>query len=409
MVIRKPASIAIFLIFLFGILISVRPGSYFDLAYGADAGGTLSLSTFSIQRGRSITITIEAQDSIGLKEVTLKVYKGKEEVWEKSQKTSGSSARLVWRYLPLEPGLYSFCGSLTNQNREVVPIDCLSANVCENQCSYSGQKECYDNVHKRICGDYFKDDPCLEWSSLEKCQGDNPCGYKECESNQRPKWLCREAECIYDCFDDPSCGSICQDECLSGERQCFSETHIQTCQDYNNDGCLEWSDGELCQGNTSCGYGGCNDYQRPDWRCFNTKSANCRYNCLDDSSCQPTCQDECSLKGESQCLDNLYQKTCHYFYDTDPCLEWSSPKSCTGNTSCGYQTCRDNQRPSWYCLDGKCVYDCLDDESCLVSALSLPTTTFPEKITIEEPEENVSLELVRELLLRYLLLLLAEY
>ncbi len=75
----------------------------------------------------------------------------------------------------------------------------------------------------------------------------------------------------------------------------------------------------------------------------------------------------CYRSGETVCVDNLRRAVCGN-YDSDSYLEWAPLKSCLGDTSCGYGSCRDSERPRWYCFDGGCRYDCVYDESCVKAA-----------------------------------------
>ncbi|MCD5396217.1 MAG: DUF11 domain-containing protein [Candidatus Pacebacteria bacterium] len=81
------------------------------------------------------------------------------------------------------------------------------------------------------------------------------------------------------------------------------------------------------------------------------------------SSCQPECINECSYTGQVRCYDYTHRQVCGN-YDSDPCLEWSSPAICSGPTNCGYGSCAPTQKPSWYCSNGACAYNCVYDASC---------------------------------------------
>ena len=77
----------------------------------------------------------------------------------------------------------------------------------------------------------------------------------------------------------------------------------------------------------------------------------------------PSCADECSYSGKRRCYDSANKQICGQ-YDSDSCLEWSSPISCSGNTSCGYGRCDDDERPNWRCSGGSCTYTCNYSSSC---------------------------------------------
>ena len=96
-----------------------------------------------------------------------------------------------------------------------------------------------------------------------------------------------------------------------------------------------------------------------------TETANTSPYCVNVnvSSCQPSCTNECSYVGQVRCYDSTHRQICGN-YDSDACLEWSSPEVCSGPTNCGYGNCASNQRPSWYCSNGTCTYSCRYDSSC---------------------------------------------
>jgi len=233
---------------------------------------------------------------------------------------------------------------------------------CINDCS-DGQTRCFDYSRYQDC-DYYDDDPCLDWSEPQSCVSDTFCGYGDCTDDQKPSWYCAEGWCLYDCFEDSECGSSCLDECSpEGLFQCVSDSK-KTCGNYDSsDSCLEWSSLESCIGSTVCGYGSCYDNERPDWYC---SGGNCLYSCNEDSSCDSGHVDECDFNGQAECYNNDYKRICGY-YDNISALRWSSPQLCVGNTSCGYETCSDSQRPDWYCSGGDCAYTCFEDSSCVVN------------------------------------------
>src|SRR3989344_1599439 len=108
------------------------------------------------------------------------------------------------------------------------------------------------------------------------------------------------AICAYTAGSEPiSCAS----ECSNGAKQC-SGTGYQTCADYNNDGCYEWST------ITSCAYG-----------CSNGQCVSC-YN-------------QCDYSGQEQCSGTGYQ-TCGYYagYCNGQVLSWGGVTACPRNTAC---------------------------------------------------------------------------
>jgi len=77
--------------------------------------------------------------------------------------------------------------------------------------------------------------------------------------------------------------------------------------------------------------------------------------------------DECSYSGQTRCYDSTRRQICGN-YDSNPGLEWSSPKKCSGITSCGYGRCDSDERPYRYCSGGDCIYRCEYDSSCAKSS-----------------------------------------
>jgi len=163
----------------------------------------------------------------------------------------------------------------------------------------------------------------------------------------------------------------CTNDCISGQTKCSDTTHKQTCGQNDSDTCLEWSTATACSGSTACGYGNCPDTHKPTWRC---ELGTCVYVCNTSLSCtgEPgeespvtTCTNDCTT-GQLKCSDTTHKQTCGQ-YDPDTCLEWSTATACSGSAACGYGNCPVNQKPSWSCKDGKCVYTCASSANCNIS------------------------------------------
>ncbi|MFA7385548.1 MAG: hypothetical protein WCZ99_01220 [Candidatus Paceibacterota bacterium] len=73
----------------------------------------------------------------------------------------------------------------------------------------------------------------------------------------------------------------------------------------------------------------------------------------------PVVVNECSFIGESRCYGAGYVTKCT---SQNGVLKWSTPVSCTGDTSYGYGTCNSDEKPAWYCDNGTCKYNCIYDE-----------------------------------------------
>lgn len=142
-------------------------------------------------------------------------------------------------------------------------------------------------------------------------------------SNGCNEYTCLNGECIPDSWlcdgvndcskgeDEQNCAPSCTDECY--QSVCLDSNLYAFCDDYNGDGCLEWS------GAKSCGVG---------WYCVN------------EGECTPedpnNCKDECDNIYVKMCFDNKLFP-CVTDYDSDNCLEWGEPSNCG---------------PGQYCNDG---------------------------------------------------------
>jgi len=235
---------------------------------------------------------------------------------------------------------------------------CEQVPECEDDCFDLGRTQCSDGFNFVTCGDY-DEDYCLDLSLPEVCTGDTSCGYEACENDEKPSWYCDDSIgfCGYECNKDSECGSACDDKCsFKGELRCFDQIRTQMCDDYNDDGCLEWSPPDSCIDDLSCSFGNCNDDAKPSWQC---SQGYCIYDCFENDDC---CTNECSLSAV-KCADNSHSQVCGY-YDDDKCLEWSSESLCEGSEACDYGDCSENQRPDWRCSGNSCTYTCIDDETC---------------------------------------------
>jgi len=112
--------------------------------------------------------------------------------------------------------------------------------------------------------------------------------------------------------------------------------------------------------NRGCGSGGCSTNKMYQTRARTCTPSYC--STTQESRCYSLgCTNECSYSGQKRCSGTNVQ-TCGN-YDSDCCLEWSSTKSCSGSTSCGYGSCYDNEKPRWYCSSNQCVYSCYNAKS----------------------------------------------
>ncbi len=201
------------------------------------------------------------------------------------------------------------------------------ADTCANECNPEGQRQCSGNGFV-VCGNHDEDD-CLEWGGLNACEGTQTC------SGGR----CREG---------------CVNECAEDTKQC-SGNGAQTCGQYDDDECLEWSAIVPCDQGESCSNG----------------------------ECATRCTNECGALNQRQCSGNGYQVCGNH--DDDACLEWGVVSACPAGQACangecaercanacaedskqcqgnGVQTCGNfNEDP---CLEWGAVAPCPDGQTC---------------------------------------------
>lgn len=92
-----------------------------------------------------------------------------------------------------------------------------------------------------------------------------------------------------------------------------------------------------------------------------------------DGGVDPTCQDECSW-GHVQCASNGDGvQTCGH-YDTDACLEWSTPQACPQNSSCHSGQCSSDTG----CMPGE--HRCSDDYGFQTCGFTHGTYQWGERI-----------------------------
>lgn len=203
---------------------------------------------------------------------------------------------------------------------------------CTNECQ-ANSKICSENGAKQ-CGN-FDQDQCLEWSTITACARNE---------------ICQNGICIV----------ICQDECQENSRQCVGANY-QICGNFDSDICKEWGEKTLCESDLSCQEGICKPIQELSLakECQNECSAlekkylnkNTYQTCgnFDQDSCLewsepilmiktiPSCQNECETEGKRSCKENGYI-ICGQ-YDQDICLEWGEINLCASNNVCKEGIC----------------------------------------------------------------------
>jgi hypothetical protein len=102
----------------------------------------------------------------------------------------------------------------------------------------------------------------------------------------------------------------CRDDCSSLMATRCSGEVIETCEDHDDDNCLEWDRTSTCTDGSTCKEG----------------------------ECIPACTDECESSGTRRCHEDGPQ-TC-VDQDEDPCLEWSEPDTCGDRRECRDGSCQ---------------------------------------------------------------------
>lgn len=185
--------------------------------------------------------------------------------------------------------------------------------VCVNECGPEGQRDC-TGAGVRICGNHDGNE-CLEWGQETPCADGQTC------SNGR-------------------CSVGCTNECAEGGKQCAAGgTGVQTCGQFDEDVCLEWSEAVACDLNESCSNGEC------AVRCVNECARNAR---------------QCAGAGFQVCGD----------HDDDACLEWGVETACQGGTVCSggrcLERCVNECAPGAAQCAGRAVQSCgeFDGDDC---------------------------------------------
>ena len=221
-------------------------------------------------------------------------------------------------------------GTICSEGACVIP-------TCDNQeCTTPGAKQCGDANDVQTCAD-LDGDGCLEWSEGLACDGElfcanglcvdecvNECtaiGAKDCDDNgdvvscdDHDNDGCLDWGNPQPCASGLICSlGACASECSSGctvvgARQCDTSGAVVLCGDYNSDGCLEWGDPVPCDDPLVCSEG----------------------------YCAATCTNGCDYAGARQCVSGTTSQfqVCGD-YNSDGCLEWGTPETCDTGLVCG--------------------------------------------------------------------------
>ena len=201
---------------------------------------------------------------------------------------------------------------------------------CVNACS-EGSKQC-SGPGFQSCGN-LDEDPCLEWSAVQPCAEGQTCSGGECAAACGDECVRGNTRCapggLQRCGnhdDDPctdwgssapcpqgqfcsngACAAGCNDECSRGAKRC-SGNGYETCGDYDDDDCREWSAATPCPPGQLCSNG----------------------------ACAAACGDECAA-GTVQCAGNGFQSCGEH--DADACKEWSEIVACPQGQTCSNGVC----------------------------------------------------------------------
>ncbi len=260
---------------------------------------------------------------------------------------------------------------------------------CEDDCQ-EGEQICNPNGGFQVCG-HFDADDCVEFSQPIACPANTQCDVDRCV----PNCIDECAEGTTACLDDltvGTCGNFdadvclelgapaacgtnerceqgecvdasapCVDECNSGESVCAGNA-VQTCGQHDSDNCLDLGPSQPCAAGETCANGMCNT------TCTDTCSSEGATECSGDGlrtcvravsgclawstvtacpaqetcsngMCTSTCQNECSVSGESLCTADGTAVTACGQYDSDPCLDRSTPVPCSLGQTCSNGAC----------------------------------------------------------------------
>lgn len=245
----------------------------------------------------------------------------------------------------LEWGTVLYCGE------DQVCSGGFCTDECTSDCTVQGARKCQMNAVV-ICGDY-NEDGCLEWGSPVPCDQGLVCANGNCASqcaNECTVALarqCDEAGRVVVCNDynqdgclewgsptpcdtglvcsGGNCGLACANTCeIANERTCVAgtTTRYQVCGDYNEDGCLEWGTAQDCDGGLVCSGG----------------------------NCAMSCDNECVIQDERKCLPGNAWTQCRD-YNEDGCLEWGTPVYCEAYEACDGGACEPKAPPARILID----------------------------------------------------------
>jgi hypothetical protein len=166
---------------------------------------------------------------------------------------------------------------------------------CISDCTVAKARKCDEGGNVVVCDDWLGDG-CLKWGTPSPCN---------------PPLKCNTGNCTVQCSD--GCDAKNSKQCVIGTSKDY-----QVCDDWNEDGCLEWGSAQTCSGNLVC----------------------------DKGNCALSCTNECDTDKSRTCDGNSY-KICGE-YDGDGCLEWGTLVPCELWQTCdsGTGMCKQKTLPA---------------------------------------------------------------
>ncbi|MFH0936280.1 MAG: hypothetical protein V1815_01215 [Candidatus Woesearchaeota archaeon] len=234
-------------------------------------------------------------------------------------------------------------------------VDCgTCVEICTNECSINGTKQCYNSNYYQICGNYDID-TCLEWSNSISCGSGQTCVNGNC--------ICAP-NCLNKTCGNDGCGGSCGtcsigSYCSNGNCVLNQTCTPATCSSLGKQ-CGSWSDG--CGVTLNCGT--CSSgYTCSNGACIISQNQTCTPSCVGkicgSDGCGGSCG-TCSQQGQTcnsngQCvLNGIVCATCSTLRFN--CGTWSD--RCGNTLNCG-DTC-----PSGFiCYAGRCTDLSICDDS----------------------------------------------
>ena len=285
---------------------------------------------------------------------------------------------------------------------------------CTDECTVKGAKQCSGDGY-RVC-DNSDADPCLEWGTAVACGAGQTCSNGNCSSSCTDECTILGAKqcgaggvqtcgntdadgCLEWGTAEPcaagqvcvagNCALTCTDACsVKGARQCANATDVQVCDDWNQDGCLEWGTAVPCENGGQCSSGNCALDCANECDVVGSKRCNVaatgaqtcddwdQDGCLEWSSdvpctggsvcsngqCAAQCSDECPSAGAKRCTPGAAAVETCGDYNQDGCLQWGTPLACTAQQACQDGACSDLAAPGAVVIN-ELFYDAVGSDS----------------------------------------------